>query len=135
MHKNKNLPIIDEDEIDELIKKGTILPIHLPKEHTISNIIKYSFCAEIIRYKVDRNLLQSDIANLLKINKSEVSKLFSYQLEAFSQERIIGFVETMIQQGIEINLIELWEDIKQRSASLQILLNKMKSKKHSESEI
>jgi len=128
----KYTPIIDEEEIDELIRKGIIKPVHLPKVHNISNIIKYAFCSEIIRYKANNGLLQSDIANLLKINKSEVSKLFSYQLKSFSQERIISFVEIMIQHGVEVNLIALWEDIKQRSASLPLLLNKIKSKKHRE---
>ena len=35
----KYTPIIDEEEIDELIRKGIIKPVHLPKVHNISNII------------------------------------------------------------------------------------------------
>lgn len=120
--------VIDEKELDKKIKKGEISPIHLPKFSSLSDIIKFQFCTEIIKFKKQKNLKQKDIAAMIDVNKSEVSKLFSYNLKEFSQERLISFVEALILEGAKINLEGAWNQIKGHSKRLE---KKMKSQSKS----
>lgn len=120
--------VIDEKELDKKIADGEVSPIHLPKFTSLSDIIKFQFCTEIIKFKKLKGLKQKDIATMINVNKSEVSKLFSYNLKEFSQERLISFVETLILEGAKINLEDAWNQIKKHSKKLE---KKMKSRKKS----
>lgn len=122
-NKYKDL-IIDEKELDKLIDSGEIKPVHLPKFASFSEIEKYQFCSEIIKYKKMNNLKQKDIAEIIEVNKSEVSKLFSYNLKEFSQERLLGFIETLIEHGANIDMNSVYNQIKKRSTKLQKVLSK-----------
>lgn len=110
---------IDENELDKKIESGEITPVHVPKFATFSEIQKFQFCTEIIRYKKKNNLKQKDIAEIIDVNKSEISKLFSYNLKEFSQERILGFIESLLVHGAEINMEAAWDQIKIRSKKLE----------------
>lgn len=118
MKKDKKL-IIDENELDKQIEDGKIKPVHMPKFASFSEIEKFQFCTEIIKYKKTNNLKQKDIAEIIGINKSEVSKLFSYNLNEFSQERLLGFIEALIENGASIDMNSLYNKIKKRSLKLQ----------------
>jgi len=118
--KTKNeILTISEKEHDAKIRNGAVKPVHLPVIHSISDVVKYQFCSEIIAYKKSMNLQQNDIAQIIDVNKSEVSKLFSYELSKFSQERLIHFVELLISHGAKINLDHVWDKVKIQSRRLQ----------------
>jgi len=116
----------DEKEHDQKIESGKIKPIHLPKIDSLSDVVKYQFCSEIIALKKEQKLQQIDIAKMINVNKSEVSKLFSYELSKFSQERLMHFVEVLIANGAKIDLDKVWEKIKIQSSKLQKKLKKNK---------
>lgn len=82
---------ISEKDLDKKINSHEINPIHIPKIVTLSDVVKYQFCSEIIKYKKMQNLKQQDLSILFDINKSEVSKICAYNLKLFSQERLMGF--------------------------------------------
>ena len=103
---------IDEKELDKQIRGGEITPVHIPQFTTFSEIQKFQFCTEIIKYKKKNSLKQKDIAKIIDINKSEVSKLFAYNLKEFSQERILGFIEALLSHGAKINMAAAYEQIK-----------------------
>jgi predicted XRE-type DNA-binding protein len=119
---------IDEKKMDKKIKAGDINPIHIPGIANLSDVVKYQFCSDIIYFKKINNLKQIELASLLKINKSEISKLCSYNLKEFSQERLIGFVEMLILMGADIDLQDSLEKIKIRSKKIQKKLNEMSVK-------
>lgn len=110
---------INEEELEKRIAKGDIEAIFVPRLATMSDIIKYHYCNLIIKYKKENSLKQKDIADKIDLNKSEVSKLFSYQLKEFSQDRLIGFVETLIKKGAKIDLSEAYSKIEKQSKKLQ----------------
>ncbi|MCK5074441.1 MAG: XRE family transcriptional regulator [Bacteriovoracaceae bacterium] len=118
MKKKLSANIIDERELDKSIENGDISPVYIPRFATLSDIIKYHFCNEIIRYKKTNELKQKDIAKMIDVNKSEVSKLFSYNLKEFSQERLLGFIEVLIGRGADIDLEKTWNQIKKQSKKL-----------------
>jgi|SRR5690606_6801578 len=120
MKKDLGNKYIDEDELDALILNGNVAPVRLPALATLSEIVKFQFCSEIILFKRRNNLQQKDIAEILGIHKSEVSKIFSYNLKEFSQERVLGFIQTLLVQGFDINLDLAWDKIKQKSKLLPL---------------
>lgn len=124
--KNKNLTN-EEKAINAKIKSGQIKPIKIPRLLTATNILKFQLCSEIIKYKKENELLQSDIAAAIGVNKSEISKIFSYQLEEFSTERLLGMVEGLIKSGANIRLEFIFEEVKKKVASLD---NKTNTKKN-----
>jgi predicted XRE-type DNA-binding protein len=111
--------IIDERELDKRIERGEIDPVHIPRFVTFSEIEKYQFCTVIIKYAKANSLKQKDMAEIIDVNKSEISKLFAYNLREFSQERILGFIQTLLKNGAAIDLDAAYDDIKIRSAKLQ----------------
>jgi predicted XRE-type DNA-binding protein len=115
---------INEEELERRIAKGEIEPVFVPKLASLSDIAKYQYCNLIIKFKKDNNLKQKDIAQQIDLNKSEVSKLFSYQLKEFSQDRLIGFVEILIKKGAKIDLSEAFSKIEKQSKKLQKKLEK-----------
>lgn len=122
--KNDKTTIFDEAELDQDIEQGKIKPVDLPEFSNFSEIEKYQFCTEIIRFAKSKNLKQKDISEMLGINKSEVSKLFSYNLKEFSQERLLGFIHRLLELGAEINLVKAYMDISKHCSNLQKKISK-----------
>lgn len=118
MTKNNDYDI-DEKELDKQIESGNIAPVHIPQFATFSEIQKFQFCTEIIKYKKQNNLKQKDIAEIIDVNKSEISKLFAYNLKEFSQERILGFIEVLLAHGANIDMNAAYDQIKKGSTNLQ----------------
>lgn len=129
MSKKKKEHTLDEEKLDRKIKSGQITPVHIPKIASTSDIVKYQFCSLIIKYKKDMNLKQKDIGEILNINKSEVSKLFSYNLKEFSQERIFSFIDTLTTSGADLDIVEAWNSIKKQSTKLNLKLRKKSNSK------
>lgn len=129
MNNKTKSNFIDENEIDQKIESGKINPVHMPKLLTLSDIVKYQFCSDIVQFKNTNGMKQQDLAEILEINKSEVSKLCSYNLKEFSQERLLGFVESLLSKGAKIDLQASWEKIKVQSKKIQ---SKLKIKPNAE---
>jgi predicted XRE-type DNA-binding protein len=123
--KNKNL-FQEEKHINKKIESGEIRPVQVPRLRTSTDILKYQLCSEIIIYKKENELRQNDIAMAIGVNKSEISKVFSYHLEEFSAERLLGMVEALIKSGADIRLEVIFEEVKKKVAGLdrKIRLNR-----------
>lgn len=111
--------IIDETAIDKQIECGAIVPVQIPTFATFTEIEKFQFSTEIIKYAKKNNLKQKDIAKIIDVNKSEVSKLFAYNLKEFSQERILAFIQILLKHGASIDMEGAYEEIKKRSSELK----------------
>jgi predicted XRE-type DNA-binding protein len=107
-----------EKQINQRIESGEITPVRIPRLKTSTEIIKYQLCSEIIKYKNENDLLQKDIAAAIRVNKSEISKIFSYQLEEFSTERLFDMVEVLIKRGAGIRLENIFEEVKKKASDL-----------------
>ncbi len=107
-----------EKKINKRIESGEITPVRIPRHKSSTEIIKYQLCSEIIKYKKENDLLQKDIAEAIRVNKSEISKIFSYQLEEFSTERLFDMVEVLIKRGAGIRLETIFEEVKKKASDL-----------------
>ena len=122
--KNKKNLSREEIEISKKIKSGEIKPIHIPRLKTSTDILKYQLCSEIIKYKKEKEITQSDIAMSIDVNKSEISKLFSYQLGEFSSDRLLNMVEILMKSGADIRLETIFEEVKKKAADLDKKIRK-----------
>lgn len=122
--KNKDL-YPEEKKINKRIESGDIQPVKIPRLRTSTDILKYQLCAEIIKYKQFKDLQQNDIARAIDVNKSEVSKIFSYQLEEFSTERLLGMIEALIKSGADIRLEIIFDEVKKKVADLDKKIRKL----------
>ncbi len=65
-----------------------------PNASTVDRI-KYSLCEEIVRYSRKSELSQVQLAKILKINKTEMSRVLHYRIERYTIDRLIGYVEIL----------------------------------------
>lgn len=85
----------DEKDIQNILKKlsdndvigSTILPLDAP----IGDKIKYSLCAKILSYKILHNITQKELADQLKLDEPEISRVLHYKIERYSIERLLGY--------------------------------------------
>ena len=117
MRKKKNLSR-EEFEISKRIESGEIKPAHIPRIKTSTDILKYQLCSEIIKYKKEKEITQNDIAMAIDVNKSEISKIFSYQLGEFSTDRLLAMVEALMKSGADIRLETIFDEVKKKAAAL-----------------
>lgn len=120
----------EEKEINAKIDAGIIVPLNMPWIITPTDILKYQLCTEIIRFKKRKELMQIDLAKMLDINKSEISKICSYNLSEFSSDRLIGMIETLQKLGAEINLSYVFTEVSKR---IILLAKKNKAEKKQKS--
>jgi predicted XRE-type DNA-binding protein len=116
--KNKKNLSREEIEISKRIESGIIKPVHIPRLRTSSDILKYLICSEIIKYKKEKEVTQNDMAMAIDVNKSEISKIFSYQLGEFSTDRLLGMVEALMKSGADIRLETIFDEVKKKVAGL-----------------
>lgn len=116
--KNKKSLSREEIEINKKINAGEINPVHVPRFKTSTEILKYQLCSEIIKYKKEKELTQNDIAKALEVNKSEISKIFSYRLGEFSTERLLSMVEALIISGADIRLESIFDEVKKKAVNI-----------------
>ena len=116
--KNKKNLSREEIEISKRIESGEIRPVHIPRLRTSTDILKYQLCSEIIKYKKEKEITQNDIAMAINVNKSEISKIFSYQLGEFSTDRLLIMVEALMKSGADIRLENIFEEVKKKVAGL-----------------
>jgi predicted XRE-type DNA-binding protein len=119
MKNQKSKLSSSEKELNKMISSGEIKSVFIPRIKSASDILKYQLCSEIIRYKKEFNLAQADIAKLAVLNKSEVSKIFSYKLEEFSSDRLLNMIQKLIDSGANIKLENVFEEVKKKIKSLE----------------
>ena len=117
-----------ERETNEKVASGEITTVYIPRLVTPVDIIKYILCSKIIKHKKDQELTQAQVAQMLEVNKSEVSKMFSYRLDGYSIERLIGMVETLNKAGAEIDLVMVFDEVKKRLSLFNERSKKRKGK-------
>lgn len=116
--KKKNSLSNEEKKINDKIKSGKIRPVHVPRVVTSGDILKYELCSEIIRFKKKYELTQNALAEKIGIHKSEISKIFSYQLEEFSSDRLLSIIESLIKAGADIRLSQVFGEVERKVSSL-----------------
>ena len=79
-------------EVDKILKKllkdeGTLA---LPKNATVLEKFRFDLCQKFLRYKIENDLTQKQLANELEIDEAKVSKILHHRIKEFSTDRLIS---------------------------------------------
>ena len=81
-----------KSELDRALKKlnnaqGTLM---LPKGATPLEKLRWEICQGFVQYKNARGISQREMAELLGIDESKVSKILRHRIDEFSTDRLIS---------------------------------------------
>jgi len=100
MKKNNTNPFGKEKEIKEVLRKLTNpnyqgSNLALPEDATIIEKFKYEICQSIAHYKLKNKLELKEMADLLSLDKSSMSKLLRCHIELFALDSLITYAEKL----------------------------------------
>ena len=75
----------------------------LPENASLVEKIKYSICREILIYKMNNDLTQRQLAEILGENESLISKVIRYHIDQFTIDRLLKFLN-IIYPDVEFKL-------------------------------
>lgn len=61
----------------------------LPENPTPLEKFRFDLCQKFLRYKMDKNLTQKELAQELEIDEAKVSKILHHRIKEFSTDRLI----------------------------------------------
>lgn len=99
-----NFPTNDEIlRISNKLSKGTA---SRPPDKNASSVekIKYSLCQEFVKYLLDKQITQAELAEQLGLDPSIVSKICRYNTERFTVDYLIRHLE-VIRPGKNISIL------------------------------
>ena len=109
-----------ELKYSELLKMTDyIIPLDIEKQRFLEKIYKNdTINLDFLCEEVNSGITSGDL-DIFNVNKSEISKIFSYNLKEFSQERILSFIQALLENGALIDMDAAYEKIKKYSTKLQ----------------
>jgi len=60
--------------------------------------IKYRLCEAVVRYCVEHEMSQRDLANLLEVSESRVSEMVHYRIEKLTIDRLVRHLAKLKQK-------------------------------------
>lgn len=75
----------------------------LPANVSSVDQIKHKLCEKFIIYKINANITQRAMANIIGIDESLMSKILHYHLEEFTTDRLVNYL-SMLYPEVTINV-------------------------------
>lgn len=87
----------NKNQIAKALKKlekaeGTLA---LPENPTALEKFRWDICQKFIKYKLAHNCSQKEMAKLIGIDESKMSKILHHRIEDFSTDRLISLYEKL----------------------------------------
>jgi predicted XRE-type DNA-binding protein len=81
-----------KDEIDEVLKElekkeGTAA---LSPDATPLEKLRFGICQKFLKFKLENNLTQKELAKTLEVDEAKVSKILHHRIKEFSTDRLIN---------------------------------------------
>lgn len=94
-----------KSEIDKMLKKleNKKGAIALSPDASPLEKFRYGLCQKFLRYKLQNNLNQKDLAKILEIDEAKMSKILHHRIKEFSTDRLINLY-VKIDPNVEINV-------------------------------
>lgn len=67
----------------------------LPEDASVVEVIKYKLCCEFVKYLQEHELKQFELAEKLKIAKTDMSEILNYRVENYSIDRLVKLLESL----------------------------------------
>lgn len=95
---NVNFPSDKEfEKINKRLSRGDASATLAPNATSLEKL-KYEICKAFVRYKQIHHLSQRDLAELLHVNESIVSKIVHYKIEIFTVDRLMKYLSMIDSQ-------------------------------------
>ena len=72
--------------------------LHLNKNATPLERFRYNLCQEILVYKQTHNMKQRELAHLLGVNESIISKILHHRIDQISTDKLIEYLQQLTPQ-------------------------------------
>ncbi len=69
--------------------------LHLNKNATPLERFRWKLCQEILGYKQDHGLKQRDLAELLEVDESVVSRILRHRIDNVSTDKLIEYLQKL----------------------------------------
>lgn len=92
----------DLKKVRDLLEKSPATRL-LPKNAPPVDRAKHTICQEIVKFKNLHGLSQRDLAEKMGIDEALVSKLVHYQLDEFTTDRLIRYVNQLYEH-VEVKI-------------------------------
>ena len=89
-------------EMAEKLEKveGTL---HLNEDAEPLEVFRWEICQKLLRFKIEKGIKQREVAELLNVDESVVSKIFHHRIEQFSTDRLIEYAQ-IIDPNVELKI-------------------------------
>ncbi len=79
-------------EIESIAKKlekveGTLM---LGENPTALETLRWELCQRFIKYKIENNISQRELANRLEVDEAKVNKILHHRIDKFSTDRLVN---------------------------------------------
>jgi predicted XRE-type DNA-binding protein len=67
----------------------------LPENASTVERVKYKICEKFVRYLLDNNLTQADLARKLKMDPARLNEIIKYRIDLFTIDKLIELAENL----------------------------------------
>lgn len=87
----------DQKELTRAKKKlSKVEPTRsLPKNASKSDKLKYELCRQFVKYILENNMTQKELAKEIKIEPARMNEIVKYRIDLFTVDRLLGYVERL----------------------------------------
>ncbi len=101
---SKGLNFPSDQMIKEVLKElrgrpGTIIP---PKDASNVDKLKYSICQQLVRFFNKNNLTQVQLAAMLDLSPSAVSRILHYKVSAYTVDFLVKNLDKITSYSLEV---------------------------------
>ncbi len=66
---------------------------------------RYQICQALLKYKMDKNLKNVEMANELNVPEADLSRIFRFRIDGISTDRLLGLLEKVnLQHEIDLRV-------------------------------
>jgi len=89
----------DESDLKSILKEISSDAVEssyvLPKNAPPADVVKYKLCTKIVDYKISHKISQKELAQKLKLDEPETSRILNYKIERYSIERLLAYANLL----------------------------------------
>jgi predicted XRE-type DNA-binding protein len=67
----------------------------LPANADALDKMKYALCEEFVKYCIDHDLAQRDLAKQLDVSESRISEIFRFRIDKLTTDRLIKYLDKL----------------------------------------
>lgn len=84
-------------ELDSVLKdlEGAEGTLHLPADATPVERFRWDICQQFVKIKRQKGYKQTELAELIGVDKSDVHRILHHRIDQFSTDRLLGYLSKL----------------------------------------